>query len=133
MVYSRLSSNKMKLVAASRPEIDSLVEQAKTQMYSAIPESKIVANDGCAVYWLSTKIIKITQEGKSDQEKASIDMYRCISDTVQSVVEPWSQALAIIGSELTAKYYEVCMQKALRLQLLLLSILYYCPSLFKAD
>lgn len=115
MVHSRLSSNEMKLVATSRPEIDSLVEQAKTQMYSIIPESKIMANDGCAVYWLSTKIIKITQEGKTDQEKASIDMYRCISDTVQSVVEPWSQALAIIGSKLTTEYYEVCLQKALRL------------------
>ena len=90
MVYSRLSSNEMKLVASSRPEVDALVERAKIQMYSIILESKIVANDGCAVYWLSTKIIKITLNGKTDEEKASIDMYCCISDTVQSVVEPSS-------------------------------------------
>ena len=73
MVYSRLSSNELKLVAMSRPEIDALVEQAKIQMYSVIPESKIVANEGCAVYWLSTKIIKITLDGKTDEENRRQD------------------------------------------------------------
>ena len=82
MVYSRLSSNEMKLVASLRPEVDALVERAKIQMYSIIPESKIVTNEGCAMYWLSTKIIKITLDGKTDKETASIDMYRCISDMV---------------------------------------------------
>ena len=90
MVYSRLSRSQMKLVAVNKTEIEELVEQAKIQMYAVILKTKLAANDGCAVYWLSTKIIKNLLDGKTDAEKASIDMYRCISDTVHSVIEPWS-------------------------------------------
>ena len=84
-------------------------------MYEHIPEYKLPANGGCAIYWLSVKIIKIIIDGKTDAEKASIDVYRCISSTVRCVVEPWLHALAIIGTEMSKLYYEVCKQKALGL------------------
>ena len=116
MVYSRLSSPEMSLVATGQDDIQSLIDSAKTSMYALIPKQKLPANDSCATYWLSAKIIKIITAGKTDAKKALIDVYRCISDTVHSVVEPWSQALAIIGTEMSKLYYEVCMHKAIGLR-----------------
>lgn len=50
MVYSRLTSPEMLLVAQSRDEIATLIDDARTSMYQHIPEYKLPANDGCAIY-----------------------------------------------------------------------------------
>ena len=112
MVLIRLSSPEMELMATNQQQLEGLLTTAREAMSKLLPPDKVPPRDGWATYWLSFKMLKLLDPEKTDEQKSSIDMYRCISNTVHSTIEPCAVVLAIIDSELYRLYYEVCLTRA---------------------
>ena len=123
MVHKRLSSPEMQLLTNSDTTIESLQQRAWSELAKILPMHKIEdtvrpavrPRYGCARYWLSCKIIKLDSDKLSDAEKASPTVYRCISDTTESISEMGASILAVIGSYFERAYDDYTRDKALTL------------------